>query len=215
VIAALLGVAFAAMPLPHYGEALSDARWYAADKVLSDGCRFDPESTAIACDEGVTELARSMAADYQRIVRADAGLTYLIALTHRYDGDNRQAVQQYQKALAIEPTYEPAWYDLGELWLIQGDYTEAAEAFEKVAELRSTGDAAWLGPWRRAEVAAHQHDANTFETWMRKALELGFSFRQIEGQPQWKTFYADPALRESVEKLITVYGTPDTLDTLK
>lgn len=211
----LLGLALAAMPLPDYGAELAKSRWYDVDRVLTNGCRFDPEATAIACDEGTTSLAREMATEFQRVVRPDAGLTYLVALAHRYDGDNGEAIQNYQRSIALDPTYEAAWYDLGEVWLIQGDYDKAAEAFEQVATLRAVGDAAWLGPWRRAEVAAHQHQAEPFETWMREALERGFSFRQIEGQPQWKGFYADPALRDSVEKLITVYGTPDTLDTLR
>jgi hypothetical protein len=50
---------------------------------------------------------------------------------------------------------------------------------------------------------------------MKQALARGFSFRQIEGLPPWKGFYADPVMRDSIEKLITVYGTPETLETLR
>ena len=210
-----LGIALAAAPLPNYGDSLADARWYAVDKVLSNGCRFDPTVSAIACDPGTTELAREMADDFQRIVTSSAGLTYLIGLSHRYDGHEAQAMTWYQRAIALDRDYEAAWYDLGELHLIGGRFDEAAEAFERVTVLVPEGPTAWVGPWRRAEVAAHQQQPEAFETWMRQALERGFSFRHIEGSPPWKAFYADPVMRDSLEKLITVYGTPETLRTLQ
>lgn len=210
-----LALATAAPPLPDYGEALADARWYAVDKVMSNGCGFDPNAAAVVCEEGTTELAREMADDFQRVVTKSAGLTYLIGLSHRYDGHNDQALTWYRRAIALDEGYEAAWYDIGELHIIDGRFDAAAEAFEKVAELVPEGETAWVGPWRRAEVAAHQQQPEVFETWMKKALEKGFSFRQIEGSPPWRGFYADPAMRASVEKLITVYGTPETLDTLR
>jgi len=210
-----LGLAAATVPLPHYGEALADAKWYAVDKVLTNGCGFDPQASAVVCEEGTTSLAREMAEDFQRIVTPSVGLTYLVGLSHRYDGNNTQAITWYRRAIAIDEGYEAAWYDLGELHLVDGRFNAAAEAFEKVAELVPEGETAWVGPWRRAEVAAHQQQPEVFETWMRRALELGFSFRHIENSPPWKGFYADPAMRDSIEKLITVYGTPQTLDTLR
>jgi tetratricopeptide (TPR) repeat protein len=215
MLALWLALAGATVPLPDYGHALADARWYAVDKVLSNGCAFDPEAAAIACEDGTTALAREMAEDFQRIVTPSAGLTYLVGLSYRYDGDADQASIWYERAIELDPTYEAAWYDLGELHLIAGRFAAAAQAFEKVSELVPEGDTAWVGPWRRAEVAAHQKQPEVFETWMKTALERGFSFRAIEGSPPWRGFYADPMMRDSIEKLITVYGTPQTLDTLR
>jgi tetratricopeptide (TPR) repeat protein len=208
-------VAFAALPLPDYGDELARARWYQLDRLLEQGCRYDPNALAMACDDGVTDQVREGARAFEEHVAPDAGLAYLVGLSYKYEGNDDDAVAAYQRATRLDPAYDAAWYDLGETWLIAGELDRAAEAFEKVAELRTEGEAAWLGPWRRAEVAAHQHQAEVFETWMRKALERGFSFRQIAGLPNWKAFYADPALRDSVEKLITVYGTPEVLDSLR
>jgi hypothetical protein len=73
----------------------------------------------------------------------------------------------------------------------------------------------WMGPWRLAEVAANQHDADAFEDQMREALRRGFSFKTIAGLPNWQRFYADPVLHDSIEKLVTVYGDAKILDSLK
>jgi len=215
VVAVAIDLAHGAMPLPDYGDELARAQWHRINTELEAGCRYDPAALAMACDDGVTEEARAEARTFERVVTEDAGLAYLIGLTFKYEGEDDRAVTAYRRATRLDPDYDAAWYDLGETWLIQGRYQQAAEAFEKVAALRDEGEAAWLGPWRRAEIAAHLGDAAGFEEWMRLALERGFSFRQIAGLPNWKAFYADPELHDSVEKLITVYGTPEVLHSLE
>lgn len=213
----LLAVAttWAAIPLPDYGEELARAQWHRIDNELEASCRYDPSALAMACEPGVTAAARQAAEAFEAAVTEDAGLAYLIGLTYKYEGDDAKAVRAYVRATELDPDYDAAWYDLGETWLIQARYRDAARAFERVAELRTEGEAAWLGPWRRAEVAAHLGDPDGFETWMRTALERGFSFRQIAGLPNWKKFYADPELRDSVQKLITVYSTAEVLESLE
>ncbi len=215
MIAWLAVVASAALPLPDYGAELARARWHQLDELLETGCRYDPQALAMACEDGVTERVREGARAFEKAVVEDAGLAYMVGLAYKFEGNDRAAVTAYERAIRLDPTYDAAWYDLGETWLIQGELTQAAEAFERVAELRDSGEAGWLGPWRRAEVAAHLHDAEGFERWMRLALERGFSFRHIAGLPNWKAFYADPALHDSVVKLLTVYGTDEVLDSLR
>src|SRR5690606_3485539 len=98
--------------------------------------------------------------------------------------------------------------------LVQGRYDEAKSAFEQVTRLISKGPGAVIGPRRLAEIAAHQGDAEAFETQIREALRRGFSFRDIAGLPNWQRFYADPRLQDSVVKMITVYGDRRVLETL-
>lgn len=211
----LASLALGAMPLPDYGDELARAAWYRLNDRLEAGCRYDPQALAMACEDGVTASVRADAAAFEATVTEDAGLAYLAGLAWKYEGDDDQALVAYQRAVRLDADYDAAWYDLGETWLVKGELEPAAKAFERVTELRTDPEAGWLGPWRRAEVAAHLHDAEGFERWMRIALERGFSFRQIQGLPNWKAFYADPALRDSVEKLITVYGSDEVLDSLQ
>ena len=209
-----LGLAHAAVPLPDYRRELARARWYEVNAVLEDACRYEPLQRAVACSERV-EQAVEAAQAFQRHVFPDAGLTYLVALAERYQGEDRRAEASYRKALELDTEYDAAWHDLGELLLKRGDLDGAAEAFARVTALRTAGQNAWVGPWREAEVAAHRRDAPSFERHLKEALRRGFRFRTISGLPNWRAFYADPVLRTSITKLVTVYSDPSILETLE
>ena len=99
--------------------------------------------------------------------------------------------------------------------MAQGALDRARTAFTHVRDLRSEGDLAWIGPWRLAEVAALDHDAARFEADIKVALRRGFSFEHIAGQPNWRAFYADPALTDTLDKLLTVYATSEVRESLK
>ncbi|MFT4628184.1 MAG: tetratricopeptide (TPR) repeat protein [Myxococcota bacterium] len=208
------GSASAAVPLPDYERELARARWHEANDVLEAACRYEPRQRAVVCTDRVDD-AIELAESFQRHVFADAGLTYLVALAQRYKGDEPAAAAGFRRALALDDAHDAAWHDLGELLLISGDFDDADAAFAHVTALRKTGPNAWVGPWRQAEVAAHQRQVVAFEEHMRQALRRGFSFRTIAGLPNWKSFYADPVMRKSITKLVTVYGDPELLGTLE
>lgn len=211
----LLATATATVPLPSYREELARDRWHEANTLLEQGCRFERALGGVVCSEGVTDKVIELVDTFERALFPDAGLAYLAGLASKYAGDERGAVRRYEAALALEPDLVEAWYDLGEIRMTQGRYDEARAAFEEVAALRSEGEMAWIGPWRLAEVAALQHDARAFEEHIGRALELGFSFRQVIGLPNWKTFYADPALRPALDRLLTVYADEDVRRSLE
>lgn len=211
VLMLFVSLAYADVPLPDYDRTLARARWVQVDRLLQRGCSYDPQTEGIECSDEVQE-AIDRARAFQEIVFEDAGLQYLIGLGYKYQGKDRRAKHAYRAALSLDPTLVEAWYDLGEILLAERDLDPAEEAFQKVAELLPSGERAWLGPWRLAEVAAHRGDAPAFEAELKKALERGFSFQTVTGLPNWKSFYADPTLRDSIDKLVTVYGTQDVLD---
>ena len=91
---------------------------------------------------------------------------------------------------------------------------DAERAFTEVAKRKTTGDNAWVGEWRLAEVAAFRHDPVAFERHIVTALERGFTFRNVMGLPNWRGFYADPALRDTLDKLLSVYADPDVKESL-
>ena len=211
----LLGAAHAEVPLPSYRRELARMRWYEVNATLENGCELDRFQGGVVCAEGVTERARAKADAFQDALFHDAGLEYLVALSWRYDGQASKAEAHYRAALALDDDYDAAWYDLGELYVASAKYDKAEHAFTRVSELVDEGPQSWLGPWRLAEVAALQHDAATFEAQIKIALQRGFSFQQVAGLPNWKRFYADPALRDTLDKLLTVYAEPEVRRSLQ
>jgi tetratricopeptide (TPR) repeat protein len=205
--------AHAEVPLPSYKEELIRERWAQVDAVLRDGCSTD--RFPVVCVAGVTDRAIALVDGFQRQVTRDAGLEYLAGLAHRYAGQDFRATRRLETAVELDPARVDAWYDLGELRLARGDTPGARTAFTEVARLRPRGELAWLGPWRLAEVAATERDAANFERHLEEALRLGFTFRHIAGLENWRRFYADPALRDTLDKLLTVYATPDIRDSLQ
>ncbi|MBX2798460.1 MAG: tetratricopeptide repeat protein [Myxococcales bacterium] len=208
-------VAAATVPLPDFREALARQRWREVDELLTRGCAPQPQLKVVMCQEGVTKAALEHIDAFRDQVFEDAGLEYLAGLAHRYDGEDAAAIRRLRAALRLDPAHRAAWYDIGELYLKGGRYDKATEAFERVSELLADGENSWLGPWRLAEVAAHQSDAATFEGHIKRALQRGFSFQHIAGLPNWQRFYADPALTDTIDKLLTVYAAPGIADTLR
>lgn len=196
----LVGLALAEVPLPSWRDELAVQRWHEVDALLTAG----------QAEEAIAAVRR-----FEARVTPDARLAYLEGLAHRQLGDNRAAERAYVRSVDMDPARQDAWYDLGELYLVQGRYDEADVAFGHVEELVDRGDRAWLGPWRRAEVAGWRRDPDAFEAHLREALRRGFTFREIEGRDNWRAFYADPVLRDSIRKLVTVYGDDSTLDSLE
>ncbi len=195
----LAGTALGEVPLPNYPDVLARQRWNQANDILDNECSFDPGSLAMVCAEGATDRVIELVDTFQDQVFEDAGLEYLAGLAARYDGDNSRAIRRYSAALAIDPTDDAAWYDLGEIYLGRSEWADARDCFTHVAELHDDGPKAWVGPWRLSEVAAHTHDAAAFETQIKLALRRGFTFRQVAGLPNWRAFYADPALHDVID----------------
>ena len=196
--------ALAVIPLPSYREELARKRWAEVNTLLEEGCAVNV--FPVLCREGATERAIAHADAWQDAIVRDAGLEYLAGLAHRYAGREDEAIRRYTRAIGLDPARAEAWYDLGELRMARGDLPGATEAFTHVRDLRPDGEMGWIGPWRLAEVAALDHDPVGLEQNIKVALRRGFSFRQIAGQANWRAFYADPALVDTLDKLLTVYA---------
>jgi tetratricopeptide (TPR) repeat protein len=208
ILAGLAALAHGAPPLPTYEQVLARDAWRRVNGRLEAGCAFDPRLGGVACAEGTTAGVVAAVEAFSSTLFPDGPLSYLAGLASRYAGDRAEAERWYRAALALDPTLAEAWYDLGELLLADGRTAEAREAFTEVAARVSTGPTAWLGPWRLAEVAAAEHDAQAFEAHLHDALRRGFTFRQIAGLPNWKAYYADPALHSTLVALLAVYADP-------
>jgi tetratricopeptide (TPR) repeat protein len=208
-----IAVAHAEIPLPSYRDALVQERWEQVDRLLRDECTTD--QYPVRCTPGATDRAVTLVDDFARAVAKDAGLEYLAGLALRYADDPNGAARRLEAALALDPNRADAWYDLGEIRLSQGRTADARKAFTEVARLRASGPQAWIGPWRLAEVAAWDHDPVALEKHLEEALRLGFTFKVIAGAENWRGFYADPALHDTIDKLLAVYAPPEVRASLK
>jgi predicted TPR repeat methyltransferase len=56
-----------------------------------------------------------------------------------YNGDNQRADEEYRQAISLQPAALPAWEGLALLQLSSGDVVEAAETYEKLVRLRTSG----------------------------------------------------------------------------
>ncbi len=141
--------------------------------------------------------------DFQEQVLRAADVEYEIAFAWNALGESSRARRHYRNAVELEPDHAAAWYDLGELLLVEGDLDDAEDAFGHAADLRPDH---WAGAFRLAEVAARRGDPERFEAQLRRALSAGFSFRVVVGDANWLGYYRDPALRDVIRRLVTVYS---------
>ncbi len=153
--------------------------------------------------EGRYAQAVEWGSEFQRQVLAAADIAYEVAYAWNALGESTRAVKHYRQALQLDPGHAASWYDLGELLLVAGEADEAQEAFQQAAELRADH---WAGHFRLAEIAARRGQPEAFEAHLRQALRTGFSFRIIVGDSHWQGYYREPALRDVLRRLVTVYS---------
>ena len=218
-------VAQAEIPLPSYEARLGTRAWHAVDRHFERGvslradaaARRDPalrrelEAEADAAFRKAIEEATA----YRQTVRDTSGLAYLEGLSWRMLDEPTKAEAAYRRSIELDPEgATDAWHDLGELLMTQEEWAEADAAFAHVTAQITDGPHAWQGPLRQAEVAAWQGDAAGLEKHLHEALRRGFKMDTIRGQPQWSSFYGDPRLHDTVEKMVRVYGDPSLLPAL-
>ena len=78
--------------------------------------------------------------NYQKVIdRDDTDTNYLayndLALVLADKGDTKAAIENYQKAIAVNPNYHNAYYNLGLIYLAKKDYQQAITQFNKIIEL--------------------------------------------------------------------------------
>lgn len=195
-----VGLAQAELPPPDYRDAVLGSVEAQADAMIQSGDL-----------DGALRFIQ----DFRSQIDSDARLVYEEGLIRRLQGDLAGAERCYREAVGQDPELFFAWYDLGELLLQTGDLTGAEEALNKAFEQSAHHPQGWVAPMRLAELAAQQGDAASFDAWLKEAVHRGFRFATIAGTPAWKVYFSDPSLREVIERLATVYGEEQVLDTLR
>lgn len=210
-------LAQAQVPLPDYTNEVVIAAWFDVDRRISDSCTWpdagpDAGLPPTSCSETRLDDAIAHGQRFLDQVRDDGRIRYLMALAHRHTGRLDAAEAELGRAVRVSPDRSEAWRELGELRTLRGDHAGAAKAFAQVTRLEPTNWVAWF---QRAQTAGHLEDATAFEAHLLEALEHGFTFRVIEGNPAWRAFLGNPSLGRILERLGGVYGDPELLERLR
>jgi len=217
--------AAAELPLPSYEKQLGLRAWHRVNQHLERGVRLRAEASPQRDPERLAELEREADASlrkaiaeaeaFRKTVTDTSGIAYLEGLAWRLLDEPDKAQAAWRRSIELDPQgATDAWHDLGELLITRQEWAEADACFAQVTEHLDTGPHAWRGPLRQAEVAAWQGDAQAMEKHLHQALRRGFRMDTIRGEPQWQTFYADPRLHDTVEKMVLVYGDRSLLPAL-
>lgn len=146
---------------------------------------------------------------FQRSVSSGALVSYELAFAYRALGELRLAEEALKEAVSLDPSLSFAWYDLGELALLDGDRAGAERAFAEAARLRPDH---WAGFFRLAELAAESSDADRFDALLTKAIVNGFDLRSVTQDPRWRAWYKDPLLGQILRRFLVVYWRSDVLN---
>jgi Flp pilus assembly protein TadD len=113
-----------------------------AEKSLARATRLDPKNVDAWLDLGSVYYSlrqRDKEGDaYQKAVSLQPNNSqahYLLGTWYEDVGQFERAVAEYRAAVKIDPTDDNAWFDLGELELLLGRRSAAAEAHERLKRL--------------------------------------------------------------------------------
>ncbi|MEE2750065.1 MAG: hypothetical protein VX519_01435 [Myxococcota bacterium] len=166
-------------------------------------------------ESGKPQQALEHIQTFRKQVTDEPRLAYEESLVLRHLGRTADATQLLETTLSLDRTLAAAWYDLGELQLMDDKLETAKTSFQQAADLTVEHPQGWAGPYRLAEVAGFQNNPAEFEQHLEEALRRGFSMsRTIQGDPRWAAFMQQEALAVILIRLATVYGEESVLESL-
>lgn len=219
LLALMATVARAEPDLPSYKDEVVIAAWTDVDAAITASCDWPQGSEGVGvplhCDADKLHAVIGGAQAFERTVVPDRRIRYLIGLAHRHLGEVDAAEAAFREALKLAPNRAEAWFDLGELLAGKRDWDGARDAFTHVTALVPAGARSWPGWLQLAQADAQKQDAAAFEAHLRNALRYGMNIQVIAGDAAWKGFLVDPVIGPTVERMVTVYGGPEILASLK
>ena len=195
------------MGTAHSGVDAPDYRLELLDRVERETHRL--------LESGKPEQALEHIQTFRKEVTDEPRIAYEESLVLRHLGRTQEAFKLLETTLAKDNTLAAAWYDLGELQLMDDKLETAKSSFQHAADLTAEHPQGWAGPYRLAEVAGFQNNPADFEQHLEEALRRGFSMsRTIQGDPRWTGFMQQEALAMILIRLATVYGEESVLESL-
>jgi Flp pilus assembly protein TadD len=140
------------------GAALNDSGdWQAAEKTFSDAVTTHPDSCDARFDLANLELKHDQASDAERQFRAmlaqcpsDAGMHSGLGVALGGQGNTQAAADEFEKALALDAHDFTALYNLGDLALQAGQFSQAVEMLKTAVQQRPR------------DADAHEHLADAY-----------------------------------------------------
>jgi tetratricopeptide (TPR) repeat protein len=87
------------------------------------------------------------------------------------DGKLDEAIEQYQKALSVQPSFASAMNNLARVYGMKGEYDRAASLYLEIVEARPESYVAY---YNIACIYSEQNRAEESIDWLKKAVEKGF-----------------------------------------
>ena len=157
---------------------------------------------------GAMELGKR----FQTRVEPSAAVLYELGLLHNQLGQLSEAMDHYDRTIALAPDNAAARYDRGELLLENGETEAARVDFEIAAEHRPDH---WAAHYRLAQLAGHRRDSAALESHLMAALRNGFALQTLLADPIWREWARDSELGPPIAGLIVVYGDESILEQLR
>lgn len=146
----------------------------AARKLLSrttDNAEAYKNLALVYYEEGRYRLAELVNANARKMDDQDPGLLNNLGMIYLKTEQQPRALAEFKKALALDPSFVPAYVNLGSMALAYRDYAGAERAFTKVVELAPTRADGHL---LRAYALEGQKVQNP-----KKGLEAGVEFEKV------------------------------------
>ncbi|MGM0574889.1 MAG: tetratricopeptide repeat protein [Myxococcota bacterium] len=142
--------------------------------------------------ENKTEDAAEALEQYVAEMTHDPDDLYLMARVARSRGNEERAIQYYERAIEQAPGYEPALFDLGDLFLAREKIPEAQETFEKLLEKNPKHSGAKLA---LAQITLYEKGYDKAKALIDEALAMA---RQTDNpEEQFRAFWLKATLAEA------------------
>lgn len=204
--------------LPAYDDVMIAQAWLDLDRRIVRACRWPGGEPGVGspaeCQPAKLQAAAERATHYLTHLGPDARLYYQRAMAYRLAERFGKAITDLRTAARLDPDRVEAHSDLGELLAMTGDLEGARAAFTEVTQRVPDGPRAWYGWFQLAQLDAREGRTEDLIHHLRQAIRFGFSFRWLAHNPLWTEAYANPEIKDALDRLARVYDPDDTLRTL-
>ncbi len=153
-------------------------------------------------EQGNHEEVRKILDRFEEKLFPSAQLYYEVGLVYNQQGKITLAREYYDKALEINPKHLSALYDRAELYILEGNTSEAKRDLQLLLD---KGHEHWAIYFRLAEIAAKEKDGKKMEDYLLKAIKKDLDLTLLLKDPMtWKKAAKDPKLGSYLHRIFVV-----------